>query len=68
MNTKPEMTLDKLQLIATTNVPPHFKIRWLQWWNSSIATREALHFLPKGFSNKELDSWLNKASFWAGVR
>jgi hypothetical protein len=31
-----------------------------------IAT--AVHFPAKGFKTEELESWLNKASFWAGVR
>jgi hypothetical protein len=67
-NEKPEMTLDRLQLIATAVAPHHHKARWLSFWNSGIHTREALHFPAKGFKTKELESWLNKASFWAWVR
>jgi hypothetical protein len=61
------MTLERLQLIATAVVPHHYKARWLSFWNSGTHTREALHFPAKGFKTDELDSWLNKASFWAGV-
>jgi hypothetical protein len=62
-NEKPEMTLEKLQLIASTTVAPPFKVKW----NSSIHSRQAVHFPPKGFIDKDLESWLNKASFWARV-
>jgi hypothetical protein len=61
------MCLEKLQYFATAVASPSFKAQWLKWWNSSIHTREALHFLPKGFTNKDLEPWLNKASFWARV-
>jgi hypothetical protein len=62
------MTLDKLQLIATAVVPDPTKVRWLSWWNSSSLSREALHFPPKPVSDKDLEGWINKASFYAGVR
>jgi hypothetical protein len=62
------MTLERLQLIATSvGTPPH-KIRWLTFWNSGTHTCEALHFPAKGFTEKELEAWLNRASFWVGVR
>jgi hypothetical protein len=62
------MSLDRLQLIATAVAPHHHKARWLSFWNLGAHTREALHFPAKGFKTEELESWLNKASFWAGVR
>jgi hypothetical protein len=62
------MILERLQLIATPVAPHHHKARWLSFWNLGIHTHEALHFLAKGFKTDELESWLNKASFWAGVR
>jgi hypothetical protein len=46
------MTLEKLQLIATASASPPFKVRWLEQWNSSTHSREALHFPSKGFSRK----------------
>jgi hypothetical protein len=64
---KPEMTLERLQLIATAVAAPLHKVRWLSNWNSSSSTREAFHFPAKGFLDKELEAWLNKATFWAGV-
>ena len=67
INEKPEVTLDRLQLIAVALTPHHHKVRWLSFWNSSTHTREALHFPAKGFKTEELETWLNKASFWAGV-
>jgi hypothetical protein len=67
-NEKPEMSLEKLHLIATASVAPPFKVRWLEHWNSSVHSHQAVHFPPKGFTDKDLESWLNKASFWAGIR
>ena len=61
------MSLEKLQLIATACVAPEFKVRWLQPWNSSIHSRQAVHFPHKGFTKNDFEDWLNKASFWAGV-
>jgi hypothetical protein len=61
------MSLEKLQLIATACAAPQFKVRWLQFWNSGIHSHQVVHFPPKGFTDKELESWLNRASFWAGV-
>jgi hypothetical protein len=61
------MTLEKLQLIATASASPPFKVRWLEQWNSSAHSRQAVHFLPKGFTKKKLEPLLNRASFWAGV-
>jgi hypothetical protein len=61
------MMLEKLQLIATASAAPHFKVRWLEFWNSGVHSRQAVHFPAKGFTDKDLESWLNKASFWARV-
>jgi hypothetical protein len=61
------MTLEKLQLIASATVAPPFKVRWREHWNSSAYSRQAVHFPSKGFIDKDLESWLNKASFWPGV-
>ncbi len=62
------MTLEKLQLIATTAVEPEYKVRWLKWWNSGNFNREAIRFPKSPASEDTLKSWLNKAAFWAGVR
>jgi hypothetical protein len=64
---KPEMTLERLQLIAIAVAAPPHKVRWLCSWNSTSSTLEAFHFPAKGFLDKDLESWLNKATFWAGV-
>jgi hypothetical protein len=66
-NEKPEMTLEKLQSISTASAAPHFKIRWLEFWNSSLHSRQAVHFPAKGVTERDLDAWLNKACFWVGV-
>ena len=62
-----ELTLDKLQLIATTVVPPHHKLRWLRWWNSSIHTREAVRFPLRPVNEERLTSFIVRAAWWAGV-
>jgi hypothetical protein len=66
-NKKLEISLEKLQLIATACAAPQFKVRWLENWNSSVHSRQVVHFPPKGFTEKDLEAWLNKASFWARV-
>jgi hypothetical protein len=53
-NEKPEMTLEKLQLVATTVAAPPHKVRWLQNWNSSSLSREALHFLQRDLLTRSL--------------
>ena len=62
------MILKTLQLIATAMVPHHHKTRWLSFWNSGTRSCEAFHFLAKEFKTDDLESWLKKASFWAGIR
>jgi hypothetical protein len=52
------MTLEKLQLIATTSATPQFKVRWLEFWNLGVYSRQAVHFLLKGFTDRDLESWL----------
>lgn len=66
-NSKPDLTLEKLQKIATTRVPGHFKARWLKWWNSSSMARVSLHLTSNDTKDSELDVWLSKASLWAQV-
>jgi hypothetical protein len=66
-NLKPKMTLDKLQFIETVVVLASFKVRWFSWWNSSALSKEALHFSAKPISDKDLEAWLSKASFYARV-
>jgi hypothetical protein len=62
------MSLERLQLIATIVAASSYKVKWLRFWNSSFHSCEAFHFPAKGFTDKELEAWLNKASFWVGVR
>ena len=41
-----ELTLEKLQMIASTNVIPAQMVKWLKWLNSSGPSREARKFPP----------------------
>lgn len=61
-----EMTIEKLQKIATANCDPKHKERWLRWWNSSEDARRSYRFPMKNF-NADLDPWVVKAQFWAEV-
>ena len=63
----PELNLEKLQLIATSKASPAFKIKWLEYFNSSAATREARRLPPKPINEERLANFLAKACFWAGV-
>ena len=63
-----DMTIEKLQKVATAHVDAHFKAKWLRWWNSTAEVKEHNKFpsaLP--LREKVLENWLNKASFWAQV-
>lgn len=62
-----ELTLEKLQLIATAKASPSSKIKWLQFFNASPATREARRLPPKLINEERLTIFLAKACWWAGV-
>jgi hypothetical protein len=64
---KPEMTLEKLQMVATTVVSPEFRVRWLRWWNAGPLVRAGVKFPKAPVSDNKLLQWLNKAAFYAGV-
>ena len=40
----PDMTIEKLQKVATTHVDAHFKARWLRWWNFTTEFKEENKF------------------------
>ena len=61
-NSKPDLTLEKLQKTATTHEPGHFKARWLKWWNSSSMSRVFLNLTSNDTRDSGLDVWLSKAS------
>ena len=63
-----DMTIEKLQKVATTHVDASLKAMWLRWWNSLTEVKNKNNF-PSIISLREkvLDDWLNKASFWAHV-
>lgn len=62
------MTIEKLQKVATAAVEPQFKAKWLHWWNAGSILRTSVRFPDGDVKEIHLDSWLNKASFWAQVR
>ena len=67
LKAKAEMSIEKLQKIATAPVEPKYKARWLKWWNSSDGARKAYKF-PRGeVYENVLDNWLQRAVFWAQV-
>ena len=62
-----ELTIEKLQLIVTARATAAAKIQWLEYFNSSAATREARKIPPKPVNEEKLTLWLHKATFWAEV-
>jgi hypothetical protein len=66
-NEVPEMTLEKLQMVATCNTIADHKVKFLKWWNSSLPSREARKFPPKPVSETHLGPFLNKCVWYAGV-
>ena len=64
----PEMTLEKLQMVATCSMPGAQKTKILKWWNSSTPSREARKFPPKPVSENSLPLFLAKCVWYAGVR
>ena len=64
----PEMTLEKLQMVATCSMPGAQKAKILRWWNSSAPSRKARKFPPKPVSENSLPLFLAKCVWYAGVR
>lgn len=56
-----EMTLEKLQMIATCNTSPLQKTKLLKKWNSSMPSPEARRFPPRPISEEKLLPFLNKS-------
>jgi hypothetical protein len=74
--TKPEMSPEKLQLLATVQVDGKYKQQWnmvemveqwLKWWNMSKDGRQAYNFPDSPCSTLALRLWVEIAAFWAGV-
>jgi hypothetical protein len=63
----PELTLEKLQMIATSNVTASYKVKWLKWLNASGPSREARRFPPRPVNEEKLFTFLTKACWYAGV-
>jgi len=63
----PEMTQEKLWMLATSAMDTSMKIKWLQRWNSTPSLRESLKFPKPKFNDIEFPKWLHKATWWAQV-
>ena len=67
VDAKVEISLEKLQIVATTAVEPKYKLRWLQWWNSSKNVRKDLKF-PKYPTGKDtLKKWVDRTALWTKI-
>ena len=65
----PDMTIEKLQKVATSQVDAEYKAKWLHWWNSSTNVHLGNKFPSEiPLKSTTFEPWLNKASFWAQVR
>jgi hypothetical protein len=63
-----DMTIEKLQKVATSHGDAYFNAKWLRLWNSPAEVKEHYKFpsaLP--LREKVLKNWLNKALLWAQV-
>jgi hypothetical protein len=58
---KPNITLEKLQLLVTRLVKPEHKIQWLEWWISKPLLCESLKFPPTETSNLDFHSLATQA-------
>ena len=67
LHSKPELTLDKMQLISMANVGAVYKTKWIKLFNSSIQTRDELCFPSKPANDEKIGAFLVKACWWAGV-
>jgi hypothetical protein len=63
----PEMTQEKLWMLATSAMDPAVKVKWLERWNKSPALREALKFPKPRFGDADFPEWLRKATWWSQV-
>lgn len=64
----PDLTIERLHKIATTNVDRAVKAKWLHWWNASNAVRKSVKFPEdRPMKDRVLDAWLHTASLWAQV-
>jgi len=61
----PKLTLEKLQMIATSNASPEYKIMWFRWMNASVPIREAHRFLTQLVNEDKLLVFLAKACWYA---
>ena len=66
-NEVPEMTLEKLQMVATCNTSPFHKTKVLKWWNSSIGSCDARWLPPKHISKTLLGPFLNRCVWYTRV-
>ncbi len=67
-NRKPEMTIDRFHMVATTNVHFDLKGKWLQWWNASNEVRRSFRFPEqRPIKDRNLVAFLHRASLWAQV-
>jgi hypothetical protein len=63
MNSEPKMFIEKLQMLASTQVSNEQKVSWLKLWNQFGVLKEAMKFPKQGFSDGTFDKWLHKATF-----
>ena len=63
MNLLPEMTTEKLQLLATSALPKEEKENVLVLWNKSKQVRLALQFPTASFSDAVFTMYLHKYVF-----
>jgi len=59
--------LEKLQIVATCNTTPLYKIKFFKWWNSSMSLRDARQFSTRPVFETLLGPFLNRCVWYVGV-
>ena len=62
------MTLEKLQMVATCNMPGAQKTKILKWWNSSAPSRKARKFPQKPVFENLLPLFLAKYVWYVEIK
>lgn len=66
-NDSPQMQLEKLHKLVLSQVDDQQKVKWLKIWNSGAARKGEEGFPTGTVSDKELELFLHKATYWYQV-
>jgi hypothetical protein len=61
------MQLEKLHKLVLSQVHDHQKVKWWKLWNSGVARKGEEGFPTGSVSDKDLEQFLHKATYWHHV-